>query len=61
MDVIYLDFQKAFDKVPHKRLLIKLKSHGMGVNIVTWIQKLANRQKAKGKCGRGNISMDCST
>ena len=38
MDVIYLDFQKVFDKVPHQRLLIKLKSHGMGVNIVTWIQ-----------------------
>ena len=38
MDVIYLDFQKAFDKVPHQRLLIKLKSHGMGVKIVTWTQ-----------------------
>ena len=24
-------------------------------------RKLANRQKAKGKCGRGYISMDCST
>ena len=29
VDVIYLDFQKAFDKVPHQRLLLKLKSHGM--------------------------------
>jgi len=32
IDVIYLDFQKAFDKVPHKRLLIKLVAHGIAGN-----------------------------
>ena len=28
VDVIYLGFQKAFGKVPHQRLILKLKSHG---------------------------------
>ena len=36
VDVIYLDFQKAFDKVPHQRLMLKLKSHGMGNSIINW-------------------------
>ena len=29
VDIIYLDFQKAFDKVPHQRLILKLKSNGI--------------------------------
>ena len=39
VDVVYLDFQKAFDKVPHKRLILKLKSHGMVNNIINWIEQ----------------------
>ena len=39
VDVIYLDFQKAFDKVPHQRLISKLKSHGMGTSIINWIEQ----------------------
>ena len=39
VDVIYLDFQKAFDKVPHQRLRLKLKSHGMGNSIINWIEQ----------------------
>ena len=29
VDTLYLDFAKAFDKVPHRRLLMKLKAHGI--------------------------------
>ena len=34
VDIIYLDFHKAFDKVPHQRLLLKLKAHGIGDSII---------------------------
>ena len=34
-----LDFQKAFDKVPHQRLLLKLKAHGIGDSITDWIEQ----------------------
>ena len=38
VDVVYLNFQKAFDKVPHQRLLIKLKAYGIGESMINWIQ-----------------------
>ena len=39
VDDVYLDFQKAFDKVPHQRLLLKLKAHGIGNYVTNWIEK----------------------
>ena len=46
VDVIYLDFAKAFDKVPHRRLMEKLKSHGIGGKIGSWIEAwLLGRQQ----------------
>ena len=39
VDVIYFYFQKAFDKVLHQRLILKLKSHGMGKSIINWIEQ----------------------
>ena len=39
VDIIYLDFQKAFDNVPHQRLIHTLKAHGMGNNIINWIEQ----------------------
>ena len=39
VDVIYLDFQKAFDKVQHLRLIFKLNAYGMGNSIINCIEE----------------------
>ena len=46
IDCIYLDFAKAFDKVPHYRLIEKLKAYGIKGNILNWIKNfLHNRNQ----------------
>ena len=37
-DVIYLDFSKAFDRVPHRRLLKKVEAHGITGELLSWIK-----------------------
>ena len=37
VDVVYTDFRKAFDAVPHQRLLVKLKAYGLGDKIMKWM------------------------
>ena len=39
LDVSYLDFSKAFDKVPHKRLVLQLKAHGIRGEVLNWIEQ----------------------
>ena len=63
VDVIYLDFKKAFDSVPHQGLLTKIKLYGIEGNIFKWLSSfLHNRlqrvvlngvssQWARVKCG----------
>jgi len=38
IDVIYTDFEKAFDRVPHKRLLSKRCSCNINEDIIKWIK-----------------------
>ena len=46
IDAILLDFAKAFDKVPHLRLLSKLTSYGITGNTQNWIKSsLSNRKQ----------------
>ena len=45
-DIIYLDFAKAFDTVPHKRLLLKLKQCGFRGRVAKWLESfLTNRRQ----------------
>ena len=37
IDAVLLDFSKAFNRVPHQRLLLKLKHYGVRGNILGWI------------------------
>ena len=36
--IIIIDFQKAFVKVPHRRLLLKLRRYGIRGKILNWIE-----------------------
>jgi hypothetical protein len=46
IDVVYTDLEKAFDKVPHKRLISKLCSYKIYPGDIKWIESfLTNRRE----------------
>ncbi len=45
VDTIILDFRKAFDTVPHQRLLLKLENYGIRGNLLSWISNFLTRKK----------------
>jgi hypothetical protein len=47
IDGVLLDFSKAFDQVPHQRLLLKLKHYGITGNILTWISTFLTTRSQK--------------
>ena len=46
-DVVYLDFAKAFDSVPHKRLISKLRSYQIEGKILTWIENFLTERRQR--------------
>ena len=51
VDVIYLDLEKAFDKVPHHRLILQLKRYGIDGDLLSWIQSFLSNRKQLVKVG----------
>ena len=47
VDVIYLDFQKAFDSVPHQRLLKKIYGYGIKGNLYNWIDDFLTHRRQR--------------
>ena len=47
VDVLYLDFAKAFDKVPHTRLLAKCRGLGLSGKLLLWIEKWLTDRKQR--------------
>ena len=43
IDVIYLDYSKAFDSVPHYRLVKKLTGYGIGGKLLSWLTNFLQR------------------
>ena len=51
VDAVYLDFSKAFDSVPHRRLIIKLQSFGFDGSLLKWIVSFLTGRKQQVKIG----------
>ena len=47
IDVVYLDFHKAFDSVPHQHLLKKARAHGIDGNLLKWIESFLTGRKQR--------------
>ena len=51
VDVVFLDYQKAFDTVPHKRLLKKLEAYGLTGKVLCWIKSFLTNRKMQVSLG----------
>ena len=55
VDTVYLDFKKAFDSVPHKRLVKKLEGYGIKGSLLLWLKNFL-KQRQQRVVINGNLS-----
>ena len=53
VDVVYMDFSKAFDKVPHGRLVQKVGSHGIKGEVARWVENWLGHRSGDAGVGLG--------
>ena len=51
IDIIYLDIKKAFDSVPHERLLTKLDSYVISDKFFEWMKHFLQERSQKVRAG----------
>ena len=51
IDIVYLDFRKAFDSIPHERLLVKMKGYGINGNVIGWVRSFLADRKQRVRVG----------
>jgi len=54
IDVVYSDLEKAFDKVPHKRLISKLYCYSINECVINWIKDILTERKFRVKVNLSN-------
>ena len=47
VDVAYFDYAKAFDKVSHRLLLVKLQAYGIGGRLLAWLEAYLQDRKQR--------------
>ena len=56
LDVLYIDFMKAFDKFSHLKLIHKLKANGFGCKLIDWISAFLIGRKQRVVIGESSSS-----
>ena len=51
VDVVYFDFRKAFDSVPHERLLLKMEAYGIVGTVLRWVRNFLTGREQKVRLG----------